>query len=63
MTVAGRAFQRPEAFDEEFVELTRRIAVTLDATPVTDPAPDDLAAPPPVAPATSAVGQTEGDDR
>lgn len=40
VTVAGRAFQRPQAFEEEHAEVARRLAATLDADPV-PPTPDD----------------------
>jgi cytochrome c biogenesis protein len=35
VTVAGRAFQRPQAFEDEHDELTRRLADAIDAEPAT----------------------------
>jgi cytochrome c biogenesis protein len=40
VTVAGRAFQRPQAFEEEHAALVRTLADRLDATPVADDDPD-----------------------
>jgi cytochrome c biogenesis protein len=42
VTVAGRAFQRPQAFEEEHATVVRELARRLDATPADDdPSPDD----------------------
>jgi cytochrome c biogenesis protein len=37
VTVAGRAFQRPQTFDDEHAEVVERLAARLDATRLDDP--------------------------
>jgi cytochrome c biogenesis protein len=49
VTVAGRAFQRPQAFEDEHEAVVRQLTERLDATPVTRPQ-DDAGVPTEVAP-------------
>ncbi|MEX2500997.1 MAG: cytochrome c biogenesis protein ResB, partial [Trueperaceae bacterium] len=55
VTVAGRAFQRPQAFEDEHSDVVERLARRLDATRLDHDAPD-AAAPSPVTADTAPPG-------